>query len=166
MAMSPLQKLQRSMERAKRSRIKQKQRRQEIQDLKDAGVWKDPRTRYLDKYGYPLPDAPQWWLNLRKAWDANDQRYAARMAARPLTGGEPKQTVRRKKRYKKIDRKPKIKHSEKMRELLADHGIYVDPDNYLCDEFAGWRFCPNGRLQRGSEPTISVHYFLQHYADT
>ena len=65
------------------------------------------------------------------------------------------------------DRKrPPMKRSDEMQLLLADHGILVNDDNHLCDEFSDWRFCPNGRLQRGSESTISVFYFLQHYADT
>jgi len=164
--MTEMEKWQRSIERIKRASTKAKQRRQEIQDLKNAGVWQDPRTRYLDDDGYILLDAPQWWLNLRRAWDTNDRRYAVQKAARPLNEGEPPQVPKRKKRYNKIDRKPKVKHSEKMRLLLEDHGIYVDDNGMLGDEFYEWRFCPNGKLQRGLEPTISVHSFLQHYADT
>ena len=166
MAMLPMLKWQKSIERSKKARFKQKQRRQDIQDLKNAGAWQDPRTRYLDEDGYPLLDAPKWWLNLRKAWSTNDQRSTLKIPAAHLDRDEPSKTPQRKKRYKKVDRKPKVKHSEMMRQLLADHGIYVNPDNYLCDEFSHWRFCPNGRLQCGSESTISVHYFLQRYADT
>jgi len=66
----------------------------------------------------------------------------------------------------KIQRKIKLKHSEKMKLLPEDHGIYVYDDGMLSDEFSEWWFCPNGWLQRGLEPTISVLYFLQHHADT
>ena len=136
MAMTELEKWQRSVARVKRSSAEAKQRRQEIQDLKNADVWQDPRTRYLDDEGYPLPDAPQWWLNLRRAWDANDRRYAAQRAARPLNEGEPPQVPKRKKRYNKTERKPKVKHSEKMKLLLEDHGIHVTADGMLSDEFS------------------------------
>ncbi|KYJ87046.1 hypothetical protein [Sulfurovum riftiae] len=165
MKMTEMEKWQRSLDRAKKSSANAKQRRQEIQDLKNAGVWQDPRTRYLDEDGYPLPDTPQWWLNLRRAWDANDRRYAVQKAVRPFNKGEPPQAPKRKKRYNKIERKPKVKHSEKMKLLLEDHGIHVSADGLLSDEFSEWRFCPNGRLQHGDEPAISVFYFLQHHAD-
>jgi len=108
MAMSPILKWQRSIECSKKAREKQKQRRKDIQDLKNAGAWQDPRTRYLDEDGYPLPDAPQWWLNLRKAWNVNDQSNTARMPAAHLDRDEPSKTPQRKKRYKKVDRKPKV----------------------------------------------------------
>ncbi len=166
MQMTEMEKWQRSLDRAKRSSAEEKQRRQEIQDLKNAGIWQDPRTLYLDEDGYVLPDAPQWWLNLRRAWDANDRRYAAQKAARLLNEGELPRVPKRKKRYNKTERKPKVKHSEKMKLLLEDHGLHVSADGLLCNEFSEWRFCPNGRLQRNDEPTISVFYFLQHYADT
>ncbi len=149
-----------------KSKAKAKRRRQEIQDLKDAGVWQDPRALYLDNDGYVLRDAPQWWLNLRRAWDANDRRYATQKAARPLKTDEPTTIPKRKKRYNKTERKSKVKHSEKMKLLLEDHGIHVTADGMLSDEFSEWRFCPNGRLQHNDEPTISVFYFLQHHVDT
>ncbi|KYJ87524.1 hypothetical protein [Sulfurovum riftiae] len=166
MAMTEMEKWQRFNERTKRASTKVKQRRQEIQDLKNAGVWQDPRTLYLDEDGYVLPNAPQWWLNLRRAWDVNDRRYAAQKAARPLNEGEPSQVPKRKKRYSKPHRKPKLKHSEKMKLLLEDHGLHVGDNGMLSDEFHEWQFCPNGRLKRNDKPTISVFYFLQHYADT
>jgi len=161
MALSQYEKIHRSIERSKTARAKAKQRKQDIQDLKNAGIWQDPRTLYLDEDGYILPDTPQWWLNLRKAWITNESKAAAEKNS-PSCHREPAA----KKRYRKVERKPKIKHSEKMKLLLKDHGIYVDQNNMLSDEFIDWRFCPNGRLQRGEEPTISVHYFLQHHADT
>lgn len=161
MAMSSMQKWQKSIERSKAARSKQKQRRQDIQDLKDCNVWENPRNRYLDDDGYILPDAPQWWKNLRKAWVTNDRKVVVSKSDLP---DRQESTV--KKRYKKTKRKPKIKHSEKIKLLLEDHGIYVDQNSMLCDEFSDWKFCINGRLQRGSESTISVFYFLQHHADT
>ena len=165
MQMTEMEKWQRSLDQSKKASTKAKQRRKDIQDLKNAGIWQDPRSRYLDDEGYPLPDAPQWWLNLRRAWDANDRRYAAQKAAKLLNEGEPPPAPKRKKRYNKTERKPKVKHSEKMKLLLEDHCIYVGADGMLCNEFSEWRFCPNGRLQRNDEPTISVFYFLQHYID-
>ncbi len=167
--MSSMLKWQNSIERAKMARSKQKERRRDIQDLKDRDMWNDPRNRYLDEYGYPLSDAPQWWLNLRKAWKTNDRKSTLEMAVRPLKSEEPTAVPLRKKRYKKIDRKPKLKHSEKMKLLLEDHGIYVRKDGMLSDEFSDWKFCVNGKLLDTSKPnlnTISVFYFLQHYADT
>ena len=166
MAMSPMLKWQKSIERAKIARSKQKLRRQDIQDLKDRDMWNDPRTRYLDEFGYILPDAPQWWLNLRRAWNTNDQSNTVKKVAMALKSDKLPQILQPKKRYKKVEHKPKLKHSEKMKLLLADHGILIDQNNMLCDEFSEWKFCVNGRLQRNDEPTISVFYFLQHYADT
>ncbi len=63
-------------------------------------------------------------------------------------------------------KKPLTKRSSEMRLLLEDHGIYIDINSYLSNEFSEWLFCPNGRLQRGDESTISVFYFLQQYANT
>lgn len=161
MALSPMEKWQRSAERAKKAHSKAKERKKDIQDLKDAGIWQDPRTLYLDDDGYILPDAPQWWRNLRKSWSTNDRKIVISKSDLP-----DRREPAVKKRYKKVERKPKLKHSEKMKLLLEDHGIEIDENSMLCDEFSDWRFCVNGRLQRGSEPTISVFYFLQHYADT
>ena len=165
MAMLPIQKLKKQIERANIARVKQRQRRKDIQNLKDAGIWKDPRTKYLNQYGFILPGAPQWWLNLRGAWETNDRKALEKRRVQSSESKEPAIKPTRKKRYKKVDRKPKIKHSEKMRLLLEDHGIYVDQNNMLSDNFSNWKFCINGRLQRKKESTISVFYFLQHHAD-
>lgn len=160
MKISQYEKMQRSIERAKKAHRKAKERKRDIQDLKDAGIWNDPRTLYLDEDGYVLPDAPQWWRNLRKAWITNDMKV---VAAKSDLVARREPAV--KKGYKKVDRNPKLKHSIKMKLLLEDHGINVDQNSMLSDEFSDWKFCVNGRLQRGSEPTISVFYFLQHRAD-
>ena len=160
MALSQYEKMQHSIERSKKAHRKAKERKRDIQDLKDAGIWQDPRTLYLDDDGYILPNAPQWWRNLRKAWVTNDRKV--RVAKSDFAY---RQEPPAKKRYKKVERKPKLKHSDKMKLLLEDHGIYIDQNSMLSDNFSDWKFCVNGRLQRKSEPTISVHYFLQHHAD-
>ncbi len=166
MAMSQMMKWQKSNERNKKANTKKKLRDQDIQDLKDRDLWEDPRERFLDEYGHVLPNAPAWWLNLRKAWITNDQQAVKRNANKDLSEAQPK---RRRKKKPLSERKPTIKHSEKMRAELKDHGVYIDVNGMLSDEFSNFRFCVNGKLLDTSKPnsnTISVFYFLQHYADT
>ena len=96
----------------------------------------------------------------------NDQKAVERKSNKDLSEPRPK----RKRKKKPIsERKPTVKHSEKMRSELEDHGIYIDEDGMLSDDFSNFRFCVNGKLLDVSKPnsnTISVFYFLQHYADT
>lgn len=162
MAMSPLLKMQRSMEKAHIASEKAKQRKQDIQDLKDAGIWIDPREIYLDDYGYMKYDAPVWFRNLYKAW-GEQKKINDELHERKVT--EPTVKRKRKKNRFKYNKKP-LRRGDEMRSLLEDHGIYVGEDNMLSDEFSEWRFCPNGRLQRADEPTISVFLFLDKYAKT
>ena len=77
MKMTEMDKWQRSLERAKNASEKEKQRRRDIQDLKNAGVWQSPEELYLNECGQIKPDAPRWFKNLSKAWDSNGSIHRA-----------------------------------------------------------------------------------------
>ena len=161
MAMTELQKIQKSIEKAKTARNKVKQRRQDIQDLKDAGVYISPDDLYLDQYGHVKPDTPTWYRNIRKAWTSN------RTIHQKSNGLKEKgyASVKRKRKKKPIEMKPrkvKIKRSVQMKLLLEDHGINI-LENGSVEDYDGFQFLPNGRIRTNENDVISAIQFIRDY---
>ena len=140
-----------------------------------------------EEYEYlGLPPKPHWFKNLEKAWKANrkvgqEKRTAMatekevklyRCIGKPPSGTDSyvewcemmagylkKRPVGRPKLRPAQRKKPKLKRSEQMRELLLVHGITVLEDLTL-EGYDDLTFLPNGRVgDKGL--TISVHKFLQ-----
>ena len=186
MAMSALEKWHRSNEKAKVAGAKAKQSRKDNNDLKNAGIYVSPDEKYLDEDGYHRDniEIPTWFKNLSKAWQENRQQGATRRkektgSLKPVTEmwdnwcndriemlGEdcdprkPKPKVGRPKLPPEELKHPKVKRSDKMRQILEDNGIDVLNDLSL-DKYPEWTFLPNGRVRQGDEPPISVHLFLK-----
>ena len=140
-----------------------------------------------EEYKYfGLAPKPHWFKNLEKAWEANRKAGQARRAVldreedvelyrhigKPprgtdayiewcdmMVGHLKKRKVGRPKLRQDQRKKPKLKRSEQMRELLQAHGITVMEDSTL-EGFDGLRFLPNGRVG-GRGLNISVHQFLK-----
>ncbi len=162
MAMSPMLKWQRSAERSVRARDKAKQRRQDIQDLKDAGVYISPDELYRDEYGYIKADAPQWFKNLSKAHKSNVEIREAN-AKFKANGHAP---VKRKRKKKTMDMKPrkvKIRRSIQMKVLLQGHGISVDLISGTITGYEDFTFLPNGRICTPGKDVISTIQFIHDY---
>ncbi len=181
MAMSEMQKWQKSIESGKRRIAKRKARKEAIATGKYA-----PYTGYDDE-GFPLPDPPYWFLNLQKAWMSNRQLGRERrnkMLDDPKNvtikqkwdewcdervdlgcsdPRKPKRLVGRPKLHPSQKMQPKLKRSDQMRRLLQEHGITIESvgqDEFLI-EYPDWEFLPNGRLRYRQESPISVHRFLK-----
>ncbi len=162
MAMSPMMKWQKSNERAKVASQKAKQRRRDIQDLKDRGMWVPPDVLYRDEYGYIKFDAPQWFKNLSKAHKSNDEirKINDKLKAEGLA------PVKRKRKKKTLERKPrkvKVKRSVEIQNLLYEqHGITVIPGEPIAD-FAGFTFLIGGRIRTPENDVISTIQFIHDY---
>ncbi len=146
-----------------------------------------------EEYEYlGLPPKPQWFKNLEKAWEVNRKAGEEKRAAiakeeddelyknigRPpddtdayikwcdmMAGYFKKRKVGRPKLPPEQLKKPKIKRSEQMRQLLQENGVTVKEDLAL-DKYPEWNFLPNGRVRlQETEATLSVHQFLQNIDD-
>ena len=161
MEMSPMLKWQRSIERSKKSREKQKQRRQDVQDLKNAGVWQSPDELYLDEYGQVKPDAPTWYRNLSKAWDSNRSIHTVNRELKSR-GLQPAKRKRKKKTMDLKTRKVKIKRSVQMKALLENNGVSVSTNGTI-ESYEDFTFLPNGRIKTPEKDVISAIQFLSDY---
>ena len=149
------------MEQSKVAREKQKQRRQDIQDLKNAGAYISPDEKYRDEYGHIKSDAPQWYKNIQGAWETN--KKISQINSDLKANGHA--LAKRKRKKKTIERKPrkvKIKHSVKMRVLLEEHGVKVLTSNAI-EGYDGFQFLPNGRIRTPENDVISIFQFIHDY---
>lgn len=155
---------------------KAKQRRRDISDLKNAGVWQDPRDKYLTKTGSlkPYMEILTWFLNIYKAWGKgaanrdNWNRWCnSRVEHTGIDPREQKRKVGRPKLPQHLKKSPtKVKRSDTMKALLLEHNIHLtEPSNVYADrflvEYSHWQFLPNGRVRHKQESPISVHQFLK-----
>ncbi len=160
--MLPMQKWQRSIEKAKIANAKAKQCRRDNQDLKDAGVYISPDEKYRDEFGYIRPDAPQWYKNIQGAWETN-RKIRQTNSALKADGYDP---VKRKRKKKTMDQKPrkvKIKRSVQMKVLLQGHGVSVDVISGTIEGYEDFTFLPNGRICTPEKDVISVFQFIHDY---
>ncbi len=144
-----------------------------------------------EEYEYlGLPPKPQWFRNLEQAWVANCKAGEEKRAAiakeeddelyknigKPpdgtdayikwcdmMVGHLKKRKVGRPRLSPSLRKKPKIKRSEQMRQLLKENGIEVLEDSTL-EGYPNLIFLPNGRVG-GKRLNISVHQFLQNLND-
>ena len=140
-----------------------------------------------EEYEYlGLPPKPPWFANLEKAWVANRKAGEEKRSAIAKEEdddlyrhiGKPpddtdayikwcdmmgdylkKRPVGRPRLSDDQKVKPKVKRSDKMRQLLKDNGIEVLEDSIL-KGYPNLKFLPNGRVG-GKGLNISVHQFLQ-----
>jgi hypothetical protein len=146
---------------------------------------RDEEYQYLG-----LPPKPYWFKNLEKAWEANrtagqsrrevlareEDVELYRYIGKPprgtdayiewcdmMVGHLKKRKVGRPKLGPDQRKKPKLKRSEQMRQILKENGIEVLEDSIL-SKHTDFKFLPNGRIGLvGSSVTISVHKFLQNF---
>ncbi len=139
-----------------------------------------------NRYGDDTPDKPWWFKNLQKAWKANRKEKGSKNKFDQLMHdiGIPKgmryhsdaymrwslqqeYPVKRKPGRPKLKpeqrKKPKIKRSEQMRQLLKENGIAVLEDSTL-NTHPDIKFLKNGRLDVNGYP-VSVHQFLANIVD-
>ena len=137
----------------------------------------DEEYKYLG-----LPPKPYWFKNLEKAWEANKNVKGSKNKFDQLLHdiGIPKgikyhtdiyvqwtlqqdypvrSKVGRPKLPPELLKKPKIKRSVQMRQLLKENCIEVLSDSTL-EGYPNLKFLPNGRVG-GKGLNISVHQFLQ-----
>ncbi len=77
----------------------------------------------------------------------------------------PKRSVGRPSLPPEQRKRPKVRRSDEMRQLLSDHGISINTDNTI-EDYDGWHFLPNGRIyfkDNDIEMTISAHAFIVDY---
>ena len=143
---------------------------------------------YTDKNNYrhyDIPDKPYWFKNLEKAWEANRKEKESKNKFDQLMydigipkgmkyhtdeyvrwtlqqdWGKLKRKPGRPKLLPEQRKKPKLKRSEQMRQLLQENGITVNDDSTL-DKYPEWNFLPNGRIRlQKTSATLSVYQFLQ-----
>ncbi len=144
-----------------------------------------PKVREYD-FDKDAPQNPPWWYaNLKKAWSSTQSRKAQKEAkgqqellddagtAEDLlkdpdkwfqycTEHEIRRSPGRPKLQVEQRKKPKLKHSDRMRDYLLEHGIVVDNDNVI-KGYENWFFLANGRVRFKNEPSISAVDFVQHY---
>ena len=139
---------------------------------------------YIDQnnYRHDFSDRPWWFRNLQKAWEENKKIKGSKNKFDQLMHdmGTPKgmkyhtdayvrwtlqqdypakRKVGRPKLPPEQLKKPKIKRSEQMRQLLKENGIEVLEDSTL-EGYPNFKFLPNGRVG-GKGLNISVHQFFQ-----
>ena len=160
-----------------KSRENNNQRRRDNRALKNAGIWEDPRDKYLNKNGTPKTDIiiPVWFLNLYKTWNygTTSKKEAWDIFCKKSINNadiDPnKKKVGRPKlpNYMKKNT-TKIKRSDKMKQLLLDNNIHLIEEGkygpkYL-SEYPKIRFLENGRLELENKTRISVFQFLKNLA--
>ncbi len=182
MAMNEIMKWQKQIEASKR-RV---QKRQDVRDLRTAGVYSNGYDHYINEDGYPFDgvDTPWWFKNLQKAWkskaEQKNQVHGDGTDVIPkswdeycegrvdLLGEEfdprkVKPNIGRPKLPAHLKKNPsKIKRSDQMKLLLQEDGITVNSDGTIVN-YEGWIFCPNGRIKFENEPTISTYEFIKLY---
>ena len=192
---NPMIQLQKDIESSKR----RQQKRQDAKDLRNAGVYGNSRDHFLDEDGYPRDGIgiPVWFKNLSRAWESN-RRMGVRRRKEKLDPIESTKSATDKWNQwcedrvdllgeecdpRKLKRKPgrpklpnrlkknptKIRRSDQMCQLLADHGIAINADSSI-EGFDGFEFMKNGRIKflgdenAGVESySLSVHQFIQDY---
>ncbi len=134
------------------------------------------------------PNEPQWHKNLQKAHRVKQEQKMIKDAIRDMgkvqapsleevrTNPHAWQKYCEEREVKRPVGRPRLpesmkkqnntmKRSDKMRAMLADHGITVNKSNTLepASAYKGWIFLPNGRVRFEDESSISVHSFLRDY---
>ena len=147
MMMNFMDDLRKSKEIGQRRRLKI----QDVQDLRNAGVYGSGMDNYYDKHGDPLDDVtiPTWAQNLHRAHKAE--------AGMRVFNTISQRYVPQKKS------KPKVKRSDQMKQLLEESGIAVEEGGSLHSKdglYVGWKFQINGRVRFEDEDPISIHRFL------
>jgi len=161
MAMDPMIKWQKSVEKAKVSNAKAKQRIRDIQDLKNAGVYVSSDEKYRDEYGHIKSDAPQWFKNLSKAHKSNDEIREVNTKLKSQ-GHAPMKRKRKKSTTGRKIRKVKPKRTDVMMELLYTHGVVVTPDEPIVD-YNGFTFLIGGKIRTSDGDIISTYQFIKDY---
>ncbi len=171
----------RANSRAKRAREKANERRRDIRVEKSAGIWEDPRDKYLNSCGKPKSNIiiPAWFLNIYKTWNrgsTSDKEAWNKWCNSQIdhTGIDPrnkKKKVGRPKLPQHLKTEPiKVKRSDKMKALLLENGIHLTDAKPYADifliEYPEWQFLVNGRLKHKEGAIISVHKFLTNIATT
>ena len=163
----------------KSRRAKDNQRRRDIRVEKNAGIWDDPRDKYLNSAGKPKADIviPVWFLNIYKTWNrgsTSDKEAWNKWCNSQIdhTGVDPrtkKKKVGRPRLPDNMRKQPKrTGRALEMEQLLLDHGIHLTRTTkygavYLT-EHPTVQFLPNGRLELEDKRRISVHKFLSNIA--
>ena len=190
MAMNEMIKWQKQIERNHESAKLKKQKRQDVQDLRNSGIYENGRDNYVEEEGHYRDDVsiPAWFKNLSKACQSNRELGAIRRrekieSSRPLAEDwtnwcddriemlgeeyDPRIQKRKPGRPKLPDhlkKNPtKVKRSDQMKQFLKENGIAVSMDgslHSLSGLYIGWKFQINGRVRFEDEDPISVHKFL------
>ena len=160
-------------ERNERAREKANQRRRDIRAEKPAGIWQDPRDKYLNSNGKPKANVPVWFKNICKTWNrgsTSDKEAWNKWCSSQIdhTGLDPrkkKRPVGRPRLPQHLKAEPiKVKRSDKMEALLLENGIHLTDAKPYADvflvEYSEWQFLVNGRLKHKEGAVISVHQFL------
>ena len=162
-------------ERNEQAREKANERRRDIRAEKSAGIWDDPRDKYLNSNGKPKSNVtiPVWFLNIYKTWNrgsASDKEAWNKWCNSQInhSGIDPrtkKKKVGRPRLPQHLKKEPgKSRRSDKMEVLLLEHDIHLARGKpyapiYL-QEYPKVQFLPNGRLELEDKTRISVFKFL------
>ena len=146
MMMNFMDDLRKSKEIGQRRRLKI----QDVQDLRNAGVYGSGMDNYYDKHGDPLDDVtiPTWAQNLHRAHKAE--------AGMRVFNTISQRYVPQKKS------KPKVKRSDQMKVLLEEYGVKVLTNNTI-EGYEGFQFLPNGRIRTHEKDVISAIQFIHDY---
>ena len=185
MAMSEMQKWRKQIEAGKR----RAQKRKDVKDLRNAGIYSNGVNAYIDEDGHPLDGVvmPAWFKNISKAWESTrwlgqerrSKKHDETQSSMKDKWNEwcdekvdfgcsdyriSKSKVGRPRLPDHLKKEPtKVKRSTLMKELLLANTITVDEDMTLRGEnglYIGWKFQINGRVRFEDEDPISVHQFL------
>ncbi len=163
----------------KSRREKANERRRDIRVEKSAGIWDDPRDKYLNSAGKPKADIviPVWFLNIYKTWNrgsTSDKEAWNKWCNSQIdhSGIDPrkkKRPVGRPRLPQHLKTEPiKVKRSDKMEQLLLEHDIHLTKGKQYAPihltEYPEWEFLPNGRVRDKENNIISVFKFLSNLA--
>ena len=161
----------------KSRREKANERRRDIRVEKSAGIWDDPRDKYLNSNGKPKANIPVWFKNIYQTWgkggvaDKNtwDQWCNSQINHSGIDPRTKKKKVGRPRLPDNMRKQPKrTGRALEMEQLLLDHGIHLTRTTkygtvYLT-EYPEWEFLPNGRVRDKENNIISVFKFLSNLA--